>query len=409
MYLQAPAHSSLRLATAAVTVNIAMLWFARGCDTRPASRLFTEAVAAAQEALNDPRQSLTDEILMTILLFDLYDTMVLHYAPVSSDYGKHKYGALAMIEHRGSTSFATSRGRALLAAVRHTVLPHMLSTRQPFPERLDHLFGDPLANATRAMCLDLISVQLSRVQCRLWDLRRECSPNEHPLARRACYMEIIEDALRIEGLLMDWKASITDPNWLPEHVPYESVTESIREAGFYGSHCSIWGDLTFGSTWILFSVRYLLTLQVIRQSFADEPSLLRDPEQGDLLDGADECVQQIVDSICEAIPFNLGDIILPTNPVHSVSTNFPSTYRVDPDTGRSTRIPKLESNHQARAAASGGWILFPHLVNVWRLAEPEDDAVPVILREGQLDWIKEQIKRLQRSFLFCEPVWFKRS
>lgn len=173
MYLQAPAHSSLRLATAAVTVNIAMIWFARGCDMRPASNAFTEAVATAQEALNDPLQSLTDEMLMTILLFDLYDTLVLHYAPVPIDYGKHKHGALAMIEHRGSVNLATSRGRALIGAVRHTVLPYMLSTRQPFPERLDHLFGHPSTNATRVMSLDLISVYLTRVQSRLWTLRRE--------------------------------------------------------------------------------------------------------------------------------------------------------------------------------------------------------------------------------------------
>lgn len=221
-------------------------------------------------------------------------------------------------------------------------------------------------------------------------------------------MEIIEEALRIEGLLINWKASITDPDWLPEYIPHESVIESIREAGFYGSHCSIWGDLTFGSTWILFSVRYLLTLQVIRQALADEPSLLLDPEQRELLTGADECVQQLVDSMCEAIPFHLGDTILPKSPIHSVTTNFPSKWKVDPQTGRSIRVPGVRSNHQARAAASGGWILFPHLVNLWRLAEPEDDAVPIILREGQLDWIKEQVRRLQRIFLFCEPVWFKR-
>lgn len=408
MYLKAPEHSSLRLATAAVTIKIAMMWFSSGHDTKPARRLFTEAVAAAQEALNDPLQCLTDEILMTILIFDLYDTLVLHYAPVPLDYGKHKHGALAMIEHRGSASLATSRGRTLLGAVRHTVLPHVLSLRQPFPERLDHLFDHPSIKPTKVMNLDLISVQLARVQSRLWTLRRETRLNGSPSARRAYYMEVIAEARGIEGLLLDWEASITNPNWLPENVPYESVMESIREAGFYGTRCRIWMDLTFGGTWILFYVRYLLTLQVIRQSLVDEPSLLQDPELKALLFRTDERVQDLVDFICEAIPFHLGDTIVPKNPIYSASINFPIKSKIDPQTGRSIRIPSLRSNHQARAAASGGWILFPHLVNVWRLAEPEDDAVPIVMREGQLDWIKEQVRRLQRIFLFCEPVWFKR-
>ena len=53
-------------------------------------------------------------------------------------------------------------------------------------------------------------------------------------------------------------------------------------------------------------------------------------------------------------------------------------------------------------------MLFPQLVTVWRFAEPEDDAVAIVLREGQLEWIKGQVRRLQRVFLFSEPVLFKR-
>ncbi|KAL9611139.1 MAG: hypothetical protein Q9167_004192 [Letrouitia subvulpina] len=408
MYLQASAQSSLRLATAAVTVNIAMMWCFQGCNTQLARSLFTKSVAAARETLHDPLQSLTDEILMTILIFDLYEALVLHYAPSPLDYGKHKHGALAIIEHRGFANLATSRGRALVGAVRHSLLPYMLSSRKPFPERSDYLFDHPSVNDTKASSLDLISVQLSRVQGRLWKLRLESHLDSSFEERRAGYEEIIADALEVEKLLLVWKASITDPNWLPEHVSRDSVRESIQDAGFYGTRCSVWVDLAFGGIWILFSIRYILTLQVIRQSFADEASLLKVPERQALLSEANKRVQDLVDFICETVPFYLGDNVTPKNPMHSMSINFPSKLQIDQETGMLTSIPSLRSNHHNRAAASGGWILFPHLVNLWRFAEPEDDAVPIILREGQLDWIKEQVKRLQKIFLFCEPVWFKR-
>ena len=408
MYQQALAQSSLRLATAAVTVNITMMWCLQGCNSQPARNLFTKAVAAAREALYDPVQSSTDEILMTILIFDLYEALVLHYAPGPVDLGKHKYGALAIIEHRGSANLATSQGRTLLGAVRHSLLPYLLSLRKPFPEQSDDLFDHPLLNETNASNLDQVSVQLSRVQSRLWTLRLESRSKRSRVERRACYEEIIAEALQIEQLLLSWEARITESDWLPEYCPRDSVMKSIQDAGFYGNRCSVWVDLEFGGLWLLFFIRYLFTLQIVRQCFADEDSLLNDPEQQALLCRVNEMVQDLVDNICETVPFHLGDKISPTNPLYSTKINFPYILKDDGRAGRSRRVPSLRSNHQKRAGASGGWILFPQLVNLWRFAEPEDDAVPIILRDGQLDWIKGQVKRLQKTFLFCEPVWFKR-
>ncbi|KAL6715094.1 hypothetical protein ACLMJK_007355 [Lecanora helva] len=408
MYLQASPQSSLRLATTAVTVNIAMMWCLRGCDTLLARSTFANAITAARGALSDPTQNSTDEMLMTILLFDLYDSLVLNYVPRPVDYGKHKFGALAMIKHRGSANYSTPRSLALIGAVRHTLLPHLLSLRKPFPEQSDHLFNHPLINDTKAAILDLISVRLSRVQSCLWTFRVESLPDENFERRRACYTQIIVEACQVEELLRDWRASITDPDWQAEYVLRESVMDLIQKAGFYGTRCSVWADLEIAGTWLSFYMRYLLTLQVVRQSFSDEASLLEDPEHQMLLARVNEEAQNLVDCICEMVPFYLGDRVVPENPMYETSINFPTASRIDQTTGRLMDLPRLKSNHHARAAAQGGWIVFPKLVNVWRLAEPEDDVVPIILRDGQLDWIKQQVRRLQNTFMFCEPVWFKR-
>ncbi|KAI4099305.1 MAG: hypothetical protein L6R37_006017 [Teloschistes peruensis] len=407
MYLQSSAQSALRLATAAVTVKVTMMWCSQGCDTQLVRSLFIQAVAATREALHDPIQSSTDEMLVTILLLDLYDAMVLHYGPGTLEYGKHKHGALAMIEHRSFANLETSEGRALIGAVRHSLLPYMLSSRKGLPEHSDYLFDHPSLNDTKASILDLISVQLSRVQSKLWRLRLEDGLNMDSKERLACYENIIAEALQIEGFLLNWNTSLNS-DWLPEYIWRDSVMESIQNAGFYGARCIIWPDLTIGSIWILFCMRYLLTLQIIRQCFADEASLLNHPEQETLLFRTNERSQDLFDFFCETIPFYLGDTTTPKNPMYSTSINFPYRVVTNETTGVHTRIPNSRSNHQKRAAASAGWILFPHLVDVWRLAEPEDDAVPMILREGQLDWIKGQVKRLQEIFLFRDPVWFKR-
>lgn len=348
-------------------------------------------------------------MLMTILIFDLYDALLLHYTPGLLDHGKYKQGALAMIEHRGFANLATPRGRTLIKAVRHSLLPYMISVRKAFPKRLDYLFSHPMINDTKISNLDLIFVQLSRIQSRLWTLRFESRVDRSPEECRACYEEIFAEAFRVEKALLDWKASITEPDWLPEYVQRDSVRESIQTAGFYGSRCSVWVDLVFAGTWILYSIRHLLTLQLIRQSYSDEASLLDNPDEQDSLSKVNERVQDLVDFICETVPFYLGDNVNPKNPMYSFSTNFPHKVNIYSSSGVSTYVSDVKSNHRDQAAASGGWILFPQLVNVWRLADSEDDAVPIILRAGQLDRIKMQVKRLQRIFLFCEPVWFKRT
>ncbi|KAI9720446.1 MAG: hypothetical protein M1812_002952 [Candelaria pacifica] len=409
MYLQGSSRSSLRLATAAITVNITSMWCFQGCDMRLAWGLFSEAVTAAQEALYDPVESIKDEMLMTVLLFDLYDSLILHYAPIPLGYPSHKYGALAMVEHRGLTNLATSQSRALLRAVRHSFVSHSLSSRTPFPERLDYLFDHLSVNDTKASTLDLISVRLSRIQSRQWTLRLENCLSRSFEERRSCFEVIIAEALQVENLLLAWSASITDHSWFPEYIARDSVTSSIQNAGFYGSTCSVWTDLEVAGTWILFFIRYITALQMIRQSFADEPSLLENnPQNQTLLYRANKKIQKLADDICKIIPFYLGDSKIPKNPIYNTSTEFPFTFRINPSIGLPVLIPTENSDHQKRASASGGWILFPQLVNLWRFAEPEDDAIPILLREGQLNWIKGQVRRLQNIFMFCEPVWFKR-
>ena len=409
MYSRSPAQSSLRLATAAVTASIAALWSLPGYDALQAREVFGKAMSAARYALQDPRECSTDELLMTILVFDLYETLALHCSCERLEYGKHKDGALAIIEDRGLANTTKPQARALIGAVRHTLLPHVLAARKPFPNRLNYLFEHPSINNTKALNLDRISVQLSLIQSRIWYLRQSDRTEKSLEDRKAGYEEIVADALRVEKRLLNWKANITHSDWLPEYVPSYLVNESILNAGFYGVRCLVWTDLSFGSMWVLFSMRRLLALQIIRQAFADETSLSMRPEQQNLLANVIQEMQDLVDFICESVPFFLGDNTSSTNPTNGIPINFPHATRLDKRTDYRIHLPGLTSNHQKRAVVSGGWILFPHLVNVWRLTEPEDDAVPVMLRSGQLDWIKGQVKRLQKISLFSDPVWFKRT
>ncbi|ETI22792.1 hypothetical protein G647_06868 [Cladophialophora carrionii CBS 160.54] len=407
LYLRSSANSPLRLATAAVTVNITMMWSFQGCDARPARKLFTEAIAATREAINNPTEKNMDELLMTILIFDLYDSLVLHYVRnAPTKYGKHKDGALALVKHRGLSNYASIVGRALTNATRHNFLDYSLSHRIPMPAGSEEIFSHPAIGESRAAQLDVLTIETVNTQARLWALRRDASSTMTRAQRRKAYEDIIADAIRIDELFMTWKRAITSPDWLPLFVSREEVPPSILTAGFYGTKCAVWKDLAAAEVYNLHASRRISVLQMIRQSLADEPTLLAEANYRAYLAKANAAVQSLVDCICETVPFHLGDTVVPTNPMYSSGVAMPSKTVTDPSTGETRRIPDLEgSDFKMRAAASGGWMIFSHLVDIYRLAEPEDDAESIVLRDGQLEWVKGQIKRLQTTFLYCDPLW----
>ncbi len=399
LFLKSSVDSPLRAATTAFTVNITMMWCLQGCDTRPARKLLTKAISATRQAIQNPTPDKMDELLMTILIFDLYDSMVQHYVPTPVSSGKHKEGALALAQLRGKTNYDNPLTKGLANATRSALLTHALGARTHLMPGAENLFNDPAFPQTKAAELESITVEIIALQARLWDMRRT--------GRRVqqVYEEVIMEAISIDDSLVEWRQSITDPRWLPQYVYRDDVAPSLRAAGFYGEQCAVWPDLIFAEMSNHYYQRRLLNLQLIRQALADNPNFLAKPENVQLLHTTDATVQCLVDAVCDCIPFHLGDTVVLTNPVYSDEINFPIKTLRDATTGETTTIPYQIPVYKTRAAASGGWTLFPYVCEIYRLAEPEDDAAPIVLREGQLDWIKGQVKRMQKIFLYCDPVW----
>jgi hypothetical protein len=333
--------------------------------------------------------------------------LVLHYVQnAPSTYGKHKDGAMALVKHRGQLNYASRIGQALANSTRHAFLDYSLSKRIPMPTGSDEIFARLSMRDSKTSQLDMLALDLISTQARLWTLRREKKLCASSRQRRQALEEIIADAIRIDELFMAWKRGITSRDWLPLYVTREEVAPSILTAGFYGTRCAVWVDLVFAEIFNWHASRRVSTLQMIRQALADEPSLLADLKYRAYLAKANATIQSLVDAVLETVPSHLGDTVTPRVPIYSSEISVPYKIISDPLTGETRSIPDLEgSDFKMRAAASGGWMIFAHLVDIYRLAEPEDDAEPIILRDGQLDWIKGQVKRLQKTFLYCDPVW----
>lgn len=399
--------SSLRLATTAVGVNITMMWGLQGCDTQLPRSLFLRAVAATRQAVIDPVQSLSDELLMTILVFDLYDDILLHYRQGLHSHGTHKRGALALVNHRGALNYQSLQASHLLDTVRSSLLNYHLSRRLSFSPAEIHLFGRAETVSPPVGTLDMASMPLAQALGELWAYR-EKRYRRTPVQRREFYQQIITRATDVLKALENWSLFSIEPEFRAVHVPRESVLPSIVSAGMYGDQCAVWDNLTFGNIWNSFAIRNIYALQLIRQALADEPTLLLEAKYRTLLTDTDLKIQGFADQVLSSVPFHLGDTMVLTNPLESSRINYPFTFKINPVTGLNVRLPNPRSDHPAIASASAGWYLYPKIVTLYRLAEPEDDAVPFPFRQGQLEWIKGQVARLQRIFLFVDPPWFKR-
>lgn len=96
--------SPLSLVTSALATNLTSIWAHRGPDSPLARTYHGKALALTKRAIDDPQQNTTDEMLMTVLMLELYECLG-STTKFQSSSGAHRSGAVALVEHRGSLNF----------------------------------------------------------------------------------------------------------------------------------------------------------------------------------------------------------------------------------------------------------------------------------------------------------------
>ena len=170
---------------------------------------------------------------------------------------------------------------------------------------------------------------------------------------------LLSKAKEVDSSLALWPETIP-PSWLPRIVSSKTVPPSVRDAGLYDKYCHVYPDVLVATTWNEWRSARLKVLALIARY---------QPE--DLVTAS---IQRLVDDICASVPFLLGDRIELT-PMYLARNIYPSA--------EGQPLPK---GHHQNAAAFGGWYILTPL--------RETTKVATYLREGQLDWVLGQMKRL---------------
>jgi hypothetical protein len=125
--------SALSLATEAVATAV----MARTSDNehlnQHAAHLYGRALVATQQVMQDPARATTDETLLAILLFALYESIVSSEHSTAA-WTKHIEGAVAIVRTRGVQQFDNPRSLQLFRVVRTQMLTNALHQRKPIQE-----------------------------------------------------------------------------------------------------------------------------------------------------------------------------------------------------------------------------------------------------------------------------------
>lgn len=212
--------------------------------------------------------------------------------------------------------------------------------------------------------LDLMCVEVANL---LADAKRaKLNPNNDGDGLSMSAYDLLLKAQALDAKLASWP-DFVPANWIPAQVPVEDVPISVVNTGFYGESCDVYLDIMVCNTWNEWRVARLMVLGLIAR-INHEPSKSQ----------AIIKIQHLVDGICTAVPFSLGDRIEPGN-LYEAQVYFPSLP------GRPT-----SKEHQKTATAYGGWYLFAPF--------KETMNVGMHLRSGQREWLSGQLVRLAKIY-----------
>ncbi|KIY00027.1 uncharacterized protein Z520_04665 [Fonsecaea multimorphosa CBS 102226] len=398
IYLNTDPNSGLAEAINAAAINVTSMWINRYADSYRAREAYAKAVSILKSSLQDPIESKSDETLATVFMLDFYDSLnrrFVHFV----DTGTHQQGAVALLKHRGKHSFTTPLSQRLFNAMRSRHINYSLQ----FGRRVEldpELLSDDTAVLPSAK-LDLLNVELAD----LLVLARD-GPEVAGFTLVEFYQVILERALALEKRLQAWMDALPN-SWRPVSIPASELHPSIRDAGLYEGMCDVYSSLAVSHITNAARSSQLGAIRLITRCSEGltELGIAVDPQiEPDL----DVRIQEIVDRFCASVPFHLGNRTTPAYPdEHREYPHVPAELRrlasyVDPF---GNEVQMTMEDHVRAAAAIGGWFIMVPLAGFLKARTMTMSRVrpgPLVakLRKGQVAWIRSQMERIQKIYLF---------
>ncbi|KAL9040453.1 MAG: hypothetical protein Q9180_001900 [Flavoplaca navasiana] len=326
---------------------------------------YIQVIAAIRRHLQNA-EDVDDDVLLATLLLDMYDG-IRSFCGARPHESPHVKGSVAMIENRRNIPLTSKTSPSTLMGVRSRIVGDALKKGEPISTNV--LTWTPATQNTPKTAeieLEVINIKVANLQVSAAQLK---IPGMAALAPG-----LMAKAIQLDEQLLAWTATIPD-EWVPTYIwDLESIPQTVRQAGFYGDHCTIHQSIWTAETLNVHCISRITVGLVVLSCLEHVQDATKDITRMGIL----TTLQNLADTICASVPFYLGDRF--------------EARRID---DKSIQYPHARDNptpdgHYITAAAYGGMFLMKKLAELLKLAP--------FLRPGQIPWILGQMGRVRKIY-----------
>lgn len=227
----------------------------------------------------------------------------------------------------------------------------------------------PQNSATRLTALSAKAAVLQAIAKTVLEAPTKSTP-------RQSIIKLMELATDIDALLTTWPDGIPE-TWYPTAaLDIDCPPEHARRTFVYEERIDIYYDLSVGHLWNTYRYSRIIVNKILLACISRiaPPFTMQLTQQ---MIHTIQTIQDLVDDVCASVPFHLGTKIS-GGPAERDGVEYPFSVTWS-----------ASIDHRRGAGATGGWNLLEPLRTCMKLK---------CLREGQHEWIRDQMLRIDRVY-----------
>jgi hypothetical protein len=303
MYEATASNSLLSMATEALAVRVAANFLGGRHLVPHAESLYYQALKSVQRAIREPTEVTTDETLLSILLFSLYESVT---TSIAENWRRHIRGAVGIAKSRGTAQFSDPQSLLLFRAIRTQMLVDTISRGEAVED-----FPGPkgwLSDQEDAVGNHLIEYSI-RIPNLLANAK-ELLVLDQTVDSIAKVNKLLHDSYNLQHALFDWELN-TPPEFGYKSIYHSAPSggvaseyETIRSEVWRPGLVHVYEDLQMASIRNNNRVSQLLCSSVVIDSlkWLDPENYIEDRRYK----AAAYRLRYLVDDIAASVPFYLG-------------------------------------------------------------------------------------------------------
>ncbi|KAL1623237.1 hypothetical protein SLS56_008405 [Neofusicoccum ribis] len=353
-YNSTPEASPLHLATHAVSLSVLGNYPGRSQMMREAARFYGQALQRAQQALQDPTQAKSDETLLTIMLFVLYEAIRATNDSITA-WAHHIDGAVTLAKLRGPQQLEKESSRKIFQA-----LTNAMQRCKPV-EEFPGIPGWAIQEENAANRLTVISMGLPALRSRVRALMNTSIQGD----RKTEAWSLIAAAREVDESLNKWATSLSE-HWAHRTIAYQAEMPSDpKTAERWIGPVHAYADVWTSHIWNDYRITRVFTLSIIMACCSAISPNSTDLSVKALLANAHFVTQGLIDDLCASVPFHMNfDLQNRAIEVGQDRECKPISYNLNYSSGKD----------KTAAEALGGFLLVWHVfvaANVECIPEPQ--------------------------------------